>query len=121
MLARMWRKRNTPPLLVGLQACTTILEISLAVPQKIASTFKALVLVYASSGWLEKKIHQEFKQRNRSLRCFLKTSSFKECLYKNAEVKVKENSWFFFPFMLENIQNKMQHCYCVCRSTECKP
>jgi hypothetical protein len=30
----MWRKRNTPPLLVGLQACTTTLEISLAVPQK---------------------------------------------------------------------------------------
>jgi hypothetical protein len=28
MLARMWRKRNTPPLLVGLQACTTTLEIS---------------------------------------------------------------------------------------------
>ena len=35
MLARLWRKRNTPPLLVGLQACTTTLEISLAVPQKI--------------------------------------------------------------------------------------
>ena len=35
MLARMWRKRNTPPLLVGLQACTITLEISLAVPQKI--------------------------------------------------------------------------------------
>jgi hypothetical protein len=35
MLARMWRKRNTPPLLVGLQAGTTTLEISLAVPQKI--------------------------------------------------------------------------------------
>jgi hypothetical protein len=35
MLVRMWRKRNTPPLLVGLQACTTTLEISLAVPQKI--------------------------------------------------------------------------------------
>jgi hypothetical protein len=34
MLARMWRKRNTPPLLVGVQACTTTLEISLAVPQK---------------------------------------------------------------------------------------
>ena len=30
-----WRKRNTPPLLVGVQACTTTLEISLAVPQKI--------------------------------------------------------------------------------------
>jgi hypothetical protein len=31
MLAMMWRKRNTPPFLVGLQAGTTILEISLAV------------------------------------------------------------------------------------------
>jgi hypothetical protein len=35
MLARMWRKRHTPPLLVGLLACTTTLEISLEVPQKI--------------------------------------------------------------------------------------
>jgi hypothetical protein len=35
MLTRMLRKRNTPPLLVGLQACTTTLEISLAVPQII--------------------------------------------------------------------------------------
>jgi hypothetical protein len=35
MLARIWRKRNTPPLLVGLQACTTTLEVSLDVPQKI--------------------------------------------------------------------------------------
>jgi hypothetical protein len=34
MLARMWRKRNIPPLLVGLQACTTTLEISVEVPQK---------------------------------------------------------------------------------------
>ena len=30
----MWRERNTPPLLVGLQAGTTILEINLAFPQK---------------------------------------------------------------------------------------
>jgi len=35
MLASMWRKRNNPPLLVGLQACTTTLEISLVVSQKI--------------------------------------------------------------------------------------
>ena len=33
--SRMWRKRNTPPLLVGLQTGTTILEISLEDPQKI--------------------------------------------------------------------------------------
>ena len=35
MLVRMWRKRNTPPLLVDLQAGTTTLEISLAVPHEI--------------------------------------------------------------------------------------
>jgi hypothetical protein len=35
MLARMWRKRNTPSFLVGLQAYTTSLEISLAVPPEI--------------------------------------------------------------------------------------
>jgi hypothetical protein len=35
MLARMWRKRNTPPLLVGLQACKPTLYVSLVVSQKI--------------------------------------------------------------------------------------
>ena len=30
-----WRKRNTPPVLVGLQADTTTLDISLAVPHNI--------------------------------------------------------------------------------------
>jgi hypothetical protein len=35
MLVRIWRKRNTPPLLVALQACTTTLEISLMIHQKI--------------------------------------------------------------------------------------
>jgi hypothetical protein len=34
MLARMWRKRNPPPLLMGLQAGTTSLGISMAVHQK---------------------------------------------------------------------------------------
>jgi hypothetical protein len=35
MLVKMWKKRNTSPLLVGLQAGTTTREISLMVPQKI--------------------------------------------------------------------------------------
>ena len=35
MLAWMWRKRNTPPFFVGLQAFTTTLEISLAVLRKL--------------------------------------------------------------------------------------
>jgi hypothetical protein len=42
MLARMWRKRNTPPLLLGLQAGTTSLEISLAIPQNIEYTFTGI-------------------------------------------------------------------------------
>jgi hypothetical protein len=35
MMARMWRKRNTPPSLVGLQTGATSLEINLKFPQKI--------------------------------------------------------------------------------------
>jgi hypothetical protein len=33
MLVRMWRKKNTPPLLVG----KITLEINLAIPQKIGN------------------------------------------------------------------------------------
>ena len=35
MLERMWGKGNTPPLLVGVQAGTDILEIGMAISQKI--------------------------------------------------------------------------------------
>jgi hypothetical protein len=35
MLARIWRERNTLPLLVGLQAGTTTLEISFTVLRKL--------------------------------------------------------------------------------------
>lgn len=34
MLARIWSKGNTPPLLVGIQTFTTTMEISMVVPQK---------------------------------------------------------------------------------------
>jgi hypothetical protein len=34
---KMWRKRNTLPLLVGLQTGTNTLDINLAVPQKIVN------------------------------------------------------------------------------------
>jgi hypothetical protein len=37
-LDRMWRNRTTPALLVGLQAGTTTLEISLMVPQKTGNS-----------------------------------------------------------------------------------
>jgi hypothetical protein len=37
MLERMWRKKTTPPLVVGLQAGTTTLEMNLEVPQKIGN------------------------------------------------------------------------------------
>jgi hypothetical protein len=49
----MWRKRNTPPLLVGLQACTTTLEISLVVPQKIGHR---RILQYLSWAYIQKMI-----------------------------------------------------------------
>jgi hypothetical protein len=39
MVGMMWRKRNTPPLLVGLQTGTTTLENKVAVPQKIRTSF----------------------------------------------------------------------------------
>jgi hypothetical protein len=35
MLASIWRKRNTPPLLVGFQAGTATLEISLLLLRKL--------------------------------------------------------------------------------------
>ena len=35
MLMRMWRKRKTPPLLVGLQAGTTTVEVSLRFLRKL--------------------------------------------------------------------------------------
>jgi hypothetical protein len=38
MLARVWSKENTPPLLVGEQTCTTTLEINLVVSQKIGNS-----------------------------------------------------------------------------------
>jgi hypothetical protein len=37
MLERMWRKRDAPPFVVGLQSGTTTLEINLEVPQKIGN------------------------------------------------------------------------------------
>jgi hypothetical protein len=42
MLVRMWRKRNTPPLLMGLEAGTTTLEISSEIPQKIGPEHPAI-------------------------------------------------------------------------------
>ena len=38
MLVRIWRKSNTPSLLVGLQAVTITLEIILGVPPKIGNS-----------------------------------------------------------------------------------
>jgi hypothetical protein len=38
MLERIWRKRNIPALLVGLQTGTATLEVNLEVPQKFGST-----------------------------------------------------------------------------------
>jgi hypothetical protein len=56
MLERMWKKRNTPPLLVGLQAGTTTLEISLAFPQKIGhSIYYLRTQIYRSWAYISKR------------------------------------------------------------------
>jgi hypothetical protein len=49
LLAKIWRKRYTAPLPVGLQAGTTTLEISLVFPQKIghSSTGRSAVPLLA--------------------------------------------------------------------------
>jgi len=57
MLTMIWRKRNTPPLLVELKAGTTTLEIILAIPQKIGgwrdgSVVKSTRLLFQSS-WVQ--------------------------------------------------------------------
>jgi hypothetical protein len=49
---------NTPPLLVGLQACTTTLEISLAVPQKIGHSTTRGSSNYLSWAYIQKMPQQ---------------------------------------------------------------
>jgi hypothetical protein len=46
MLVRLWRKRNTPLLLVELHIGTTPLEISLVVPQKIGHSTIPFLGIY---------------------------------------------------------------------------
>ena len=43
MLAKMWRERNIPLLLVGLQTGTTTLEINLVIPQKIEKSSNTIL------------------------------------------------------------------------------
>ena len=38
MLGRLWSKRNTPPLLMGVQNCTTTLEITFEVSPKTGNS-----------------------------------------------------------------------------------
>jgi hypothetical protein len=55
----MWRKRNTPPLLVGLQACTTTLGISQAVPQKIGHN-TTRVFCNTSPGYISRRFSNQY-------------------------------------------------------------
>ena len=61
MLVRLQRKRNTSPLLVGLQTDTTTLEISLAIPQKTghSTTWRSS---YSTSGHIPQR-HSNKQQR----------------------------------------------------------
>ena len=48
MLARMWSKGITPPLLVGVQTVTVTLEINLAVSQKTRGGFTSTFFLIGS-------------------------------------------------------------------------
>ena len=56
MLERMWRKRNTPPLLVGLQAGKITLEIGLAIPQKTGHSYYLRTQLYHSWAYTQKML-----------------------------------------------------------------
>ena len=66
MLERMWRKRNTSPLLVGLQTCTTTLEINLAISQKTGNistsrpSYTPKMLHHTTQGHLFSYVHSSF-------------------------------------------------------------
>jgi hypothetical protein len=90
MLQRIWRKRNTPPLQVGLQTSKTTLKINLMVPEKTGTTlpedpaipllgifpndvptynkktcstmFRALLFIIAKS-WKKKKLRYPSKKK----------------------------------------------------------
>jgi hypothetical protein len=64
MLARMWRKRNTPLLLVGLQAGTTPLEINLAVPQKLDIVLPEASIIIWNSIKRSRKINSVNTENN---------------------------------------------------------
>jgi hypothetical protein len=58
MLAKMWRKRNTPPLLVGLQACATTLKsvwwflrkLDIVLPKDVAISLLGIYLEDVPTG-----------------------------------------------------------------------
>jgi hypothetical protein len=55
MLARMWYKGNSPPLMVGMQTCAITLEINLAVSQKIGNSSISRNS-YTNSGHIPKDV-----------------------------------------------------------------
>jgi hypothetical protein len=71
MLARMWRKRNTPPLLVGLQACTTTLEISLVVSHTHTHTKKKDLILPEDPAIPLLDIHPEDVLTGKKDTCFI--------------------------------------------------
>jgi hypothetical protein len=54
MLVRLWTKGNTPSLLVGVQTCIIIMDINLAVSQKIGNSSTSRHS-YITPGYIPKR------------------------------------------------------------------
>ena len=110
-------RRNTPPLLVGLQACTNTLEISLVVPQKIgnSSTWRPS---YTTPGYIPKRwstIPQGHMLHyiSSTLICNKEASRILYCLKLYNFFKHKRNifpSWTLSSWTRKSYISTLSHC-----------
>ena len=97
MLVRMWRKRNTPPLLVGLQAGTTTLESIWQFLGKL-EIFLTKDPVILSLGIYSKDAPPHYKDTCSTMfiaALFLLARNCKQPIYPSAEEWIQK-MWFIY-------------------------
>jgi hypothetical protein len=98
MLAWMWRKRNTPPLMVGLQACTTTLKISLVIPQKTGHNTTRRTS-NTSPGHISRNVPTGNKETCFTMflaALFIIARSWKELRCPSTEERIQKKMWYIY-------------------------